>query len=62
MNYKLNICIYYPQVLPLEYVEQEPGDALFFHCNILHRSDQVCNTEKRKRVIKQREIPTYLLF
>jgi hypothetical protein len=22
------------------YVEAEPGDALFFHCNLLHRSDQ----------------------
>ena len=21
-------------------VEMEPGDALFFHCNLLHRSDQ----------------------
>ena len=20
----------------LEYVEMEPGDALFFHCNLLH--------------------------
>lgn len=26
--------------LPLVYVEAEPGDALFFHCNLLHRSDQ----------------------
>lgn len=25
---------------PLVYVEMEPGDALFFHCNLLHRSDQ----------------------
>lgn len=24
----------------LVYVEAEPGDALFFHCNLLHRSDQ----------------------
>ncbi len=24
----------------LVYVECEPGDALFFHCNLLHRSDQ----------------------
>ena len=24
----------------LVYVEMDPGDALFFHCNLLHRSDQ----------------------
>ncbi len=33
--------------LPLEYVEMEPGDALFFHCNLLHRSDQ--NHSERPR-------------
>lgn len=26
--------------LPLAYVEMKPGDALFFHSNLLHRSDQ----------------------
>jgi ectoine hydroxylase len=26
--------------MPLMYVEMEPGDALFFHSNLLHRSDQ----------------------
>jgi ectoine hydroxylase len=26
--------------MPLVYVEMQPGDALFFHCNLLHRSDQ----------------------
>jgi hypothetical protein len=26
--------------MPLVYVEMEPGDAVFFHCNLLHRSDQ----------------------
>lgn len=26
--------------LPLAYVEMQPGDALFFHSNLLHRSDQ----------------------
>jgi ectoine hydroxylase-related dioxygenase (phytanoyl-CoA dioxygenase family) len=26
--------------LELVYVEMEPGDGLFFHCNLLHRSDQ----------------------
>jgi len=28
------------KVLPLIYVEMSAGDALFFHCNLLHRSDQ----------------------
>lgn len=26
--------------LELVYCEMEPGDAIFFHCNLLHRSDQ----------------------
>jgi ectoine hydroxylase len=26
--------------MPLVYVEMDPGDALFFHSNLLHRSDQ----------------------
>jgi hypothetical protein len=26
--------------LPLEYVDMQPGDGLFFHGNLLHRSDQ----------------------
>ena len=26
--------------LELVYVVMEPGDALFFHCNLLHRSDR----------------------
>ena len=26
--------------LPLEYVELDPGSALLFHCNLMHRSDQ----------------------
>jgi ectoine hydroxylase len=29
------------------YVEMEPGDALFFHCNLLHRSDR--NTSDHPR-------------
>ena len=28
------------KIFDLVYVEMEPGDALFFHCNLLHRSDQ----------------------
>ena len=26
--------------MPLDYVEMGPGDALFFHPNLLHRSDR----------------------
>lgn len=35
------------KILPLVYAELEPGDALFFHCNLLHRSDQ--NRSARSR-------------
>lgn len=33
--------------MELVYIEAEPGDALFFHSNLLHRSDQ--NTSPRPR-------------
>ena len=33
--------------LDLVYCEMEPGDALFFHCNLLHRSDR--NQSERPR-------------
>ena len=33
--------------LPIEHVEMEPGDGLFFHGNLLHRSDQ--NTSPNPR-------------
>jgi ectoine hydroxylase-related dioxygenase (phytanoyl-CoA dioxygenase family) len=33
--------------MELVYVEMEPGDTLFFHCNLLHRSDQN-RSEKRR--------------
>ena len=33
--------------LPLHYVEMQPGDGLFFHGNLLHRSDQ--NTSDHPR-------------
>ena len=35
------------QVLSLVHVELEPGDALFFHCNLLHCSNQ--NNSDRRR-------------
>jgi hypothetical protein len=35
------------QALPLVQVELEAGDALFFHCNLLHCSDQ--NNSDRRR-------------
>ena len=28
------------KIFPLVYVQMEPGDALFFHCNLLHCSSQ----------------------
>eukprot|EP00058_Branchiostoma_floridae_P027471 XP_002612962.1 hypothetical protein BRAFLDRAFT_74747 [Branchiostoma floridae] len=33
--------------LPLMHVELEPGDALFFHCNLLHRSEQNHSDKRR---------------
>ena len=27
---------YAKDMFPLEYLEMEPGDVLFFHCNLLH--------------------------
>jgi len=35
----------------LVYVEMEPGDALFFHCNLLHRSDQNLSDHPRWSMI-----------
>ena len=37
--------------LPLEYAELEPGDGLFFHCNVLHRSDQNRSEHRRWTVL-----------
>jgi ectoine hydroxylase-related dioxygenase (phytanoyl-CoA dioxygenase family) len=37
--------------LPVEYAEMEPGDGLFFHCNVLHRSDQNRSDNRRWTVI-----------
>ncbi len=37
--------------LPLEYVEMEPGDALFFHGNLLHRSDKNTSEDPRWSLI-----------
>lgn len=37
--------------LELVYIEAEPGDALFFHCNLLHRSDQNRSTDPRWSLI-----------
>ncbi|NKB68497.1 MAG: phytanoyl-CoA dioxygenase family protein [Candidatus Latescibacteria bacterium] len=39
------------QRLPLVYCEMEPGDALFFHCNLLHRSDQNGSKDPRWSLI-----------
>jgi ectoine hydroxylase-related dioxygenase (phytanoyl-CoA dioxygenase family) len=37
--------------LPIEYAEMEPGDGLFFHCNVLHRSDQNRSEQRRWTVL-----------
>jgi ectoine hydroxylase len=56
--------------LELVYVEMEPGDALFFHCNLLHRSDQnrsenprwsmiCCYNAARNNPYKESQHPRY---
>jgi len=37
--------------MELVYVEMDPGDALFFHCNLLHRSDQNRSDQPRWSMI-----------
>jgi ectoine hydroxylase-related dioxygenase (phytanoyl-CoA dioxygenase family) len=37
--------------MELVYVEMEPGDALFFDCNLLHRSDQNKSPDSRWSMI-----------
>jgi ectoine hydroxylase len=39
------------QRLPVEYAEMEPGDGLFFHANVLHRSDQNRSEQRRWTVL-----------
>lgn len=36
---------------PRVYCELEPGDALFFHCNLLHRSDRNDSDKPRRALI-----------
>lgn len=37
--------------MPIEYAEMEPGDGLFFHSNVLHRSDQNRSKDRRWTVL-----------
>jgi ectoine hydroxylase len=39
------------KVMELVHVEMDPGDALFFHCNILHRSDRNASPHPRWSLI-----------
>jgi ectoine hydroxylase len=39
------------KLFPLEHIEAEPGDALFFHGNLLHRSDQNSSPDPRWSLI-----------
>jgi ectoine hydroxylase-related dioxygenase (phytanoyl-CoA dioxygenase family) len=36
-----------PKRLPVEFAEMEPGDGVFFHANVLHRSDQNRSEQRR---------------
>jgi len=40
-----------PEQFPLDHVEMEPGDALFFHANTLHRSDRNASDDPRWSMI-----------
>jgi len=37
--------------MPVAYAEMEPGDGLFFHSNVLHRSDQNRSEQRRWTVL-----------
>lgn len=37
--------------MPLDYMEMEPGDGLFFHANLMHRSDQNKSPDRRWTVL-----------
>ena len=39
------------QRLPIVHAEMAPGDGLFFHCNVLHRSDQNRSLSRRWTVL-----------
>ena len=39
------------KVMKTVYVELAPGDTLFFHCNLLHRSDQITSEHPRWSLI-----------
>ena len=61
------------KVLDLVHVEMAPGDGLFFHCNILHRSDRnaspnprwsliCCYNAARNNPFKESHHPRYTLL
>lgn len=39
------------KIMPLDYLEMEPGDTAFFHCNTLHRSDANLSDKPRWSII-----------
>ena len=51
------------KTFPLMHVEMNPGDVLFFHCNLLHRSDQNSSDLRRWVMItsynKRKNNPVY---
>jgi hypothetical protein len=61
------------KVLPLVHVEMDPGDVLYFHANLLHRSDQnrsdnprwsmiCCYNAARNNPYKESHHPRYTLL
>jgi ectoine hydroxylase-related dioxygenase (phytanoyl-CoA dioxygenase family) len=44
-------CIEAEKVMETVYCEMDPGDALFFHCNLLHKSEQNTSPDPRWALI-----------
>jgi ectoine hydroxylase-related dioxygenase (phytanoyl-CoA dioxygenase family) len=48
--------------LDKEYIEMEPGDAVFIHCNLLHRSDRNESDESRWSLISAYNLSTNIPY
>lgn len=50
------------QTMPLVYTELQPGDALFFHCNLLHRSEANLSDSPRWSIISCYSLQSNLAY